>query len=287
MSARAPDPKRNPAVPSKTILITGSTDGLGRGVALSGAAAGHSVIIHGRSPERVATTIDDIERETGNRPRGVIGDFASLADVASVAAQVRELTDSLDVLVSNAGIGTGYPEGRERSESVDELELRWAVNYLAPFVLVRGLLPLLEAGTDPRVVLVASDGQAAIDFDNVMLERDYSGEQAYCQSKLALVAFGFDLAESEPNIVTVSMHPGSFMATKIVVTDGRDVVDDLQGGIDAVIALALAPEFAAASGTYFERTTPARALDPAYDAQMRKRLRELSEQQVADSVIGK
>lgn len=260
----------------RTILITGSTDGLGRGVALRAAQAGDRVILHGRSRERVEAARQLVESVSGVRPDGVVGDFADLHQVASVADQVAVLTDSIDVLISNAGIGTGYPEGRQRSESADGYELRWAVNYLAPFLLTLRLLPLVRSSQGKRVVLVASDGQAPIDFDNLMLTHDYSGEQAYCQSKLALVAFGFSLAERVPDVTVTSMHPGSFMATKIVVDDGAAVVDDLDGGIDALYRLALAPEFDGVTSQYFERNRRARALDPAYDPAMRAQLWEVS-----------
>lgn len=265
---------------TKTVLVTGSTDGLGLGTARRLVSAGHQVIIHGRSQARVRTVVDELSKIADQAPAGVVGDFASLAQVTKVAQQVSAFTDHLDVLVCNAGIGTGYPEGRERSASADGVELRWAVNYLAPFLLTRLLLPLVQAGDAGRIVLVASDGQAAIDFDNIMLTHDYSGEQAYCQSKLALVAFGFTLAEKYESIKVTSMHPGSFMATKIVVDDGATVVDDLDGGIDALFRLAVSPEFDDTTSTYFERTTPARALEVAYDSSMRDRLWRVSEDQL-------
>lgn len=265
----------------KTVLITGSTDGLGLGTAHRVAAGGHDVIVHGRSQGRIDAACSEIESATGRRPGAVIGDFASLATVKGVADQVSEITDSLDVLVCNAGIGTGYPEGRERSESADGIELRWAVNFLAPVLLTRSLLPMLTTTPSARVVLVASDGQARVDLDNVMLTHDYSGEQAYCQSKLALVAFGLQLAARQSTVSVTSMHPGSFMATKIVVDDGAAVVDDLDGGIDALFRLAMSPEFDGMTGTYFERTRPARALEDAYDSSVQQRLWDLSEEQMA------
>lgn len=255
----------------RNILVTGSTDGLGLAVATRAVVLGHTVFLHGRSAQRVEAAADRIEEHTGSRPTGVIADFSRLAEVASIPDQLAELTDHLDTVINNAGIGTGEPDGRHRSESADGYELRLAVNYLAPFSLTLRLLPMLERGTDPRIVNVASDGQAEVDFDNLMLTRDYSGLQAYCQSKLALVAFGFTLAAKTAATVN-SLHPGSFMPTKIVLDDGAAVVDDLEGGVAAIFGLATDPAYAGVTGRYFERLRESRPLAQAYDSAFRDRL---------------
>lgn len=154
---------------------------------------------------------------------------------------------------------------RHRSTSADGYELRLAVNYLAPFDLTLRLLPLLQAGSPSRIVNVASDGQSPIRFNDLMLTEDYSGEQAYCQSKLALVAFGFSLARVLDGVTVNSLHPGSYMPTKMVLADGADVVQDLEGGVDAVCELATDDRFAGVSGRYFERVQDSRAHEAAYD----------------------
>ncbi|MEA2150138.1 MAG: hypothetical protein QOD69_1968 [Solirubrobacteraceae bacterium] len=110
---------------------------------------------------------------------------ASLAEVRRMAAEIRARETRLDVLVNNAGIGTTVPGGERRLLSADGHELRFAVNYLAGYLLTRELLGLLRASAPARIVDVSSAGQMAIDFDDVMLERGYSGVRAYCQSKLA------------------------------------------------------------------------------------------------------
>jgi NAD(P)-dependent dehydrogenase (short-subunit alcohol dehydrogenase family) len=173
----------------RNILITGGTDGLGLATATQLAAAGNRVIVHGRRADRLQQVADEIEAKTGNRPETVIADLSSLEQVGSLPSQVGELTDSLQVLINNAGIGTGEPDGRHRSTSAEGYELRLSVNYLAPFDLTLRLLPLLQAGRPSRIVHVASDGQEPVRFNDLMLTEDYSGYQAYCQSKLALVAF--------------------------------------------------------------------------------------------------
>lgn len=261
---------------ARTILITGGTDGLGLGVARQLAAQGNRVIIHGRRSDRLQQVADQIAAETGNRPETVLADLSSLEQVRTLPDQVAAITDSLQGLINNAGIGTGEPDGRHRSESAEGHELRLAVNYLAPFDLTLRLLPLLQAGSPSRIVNVASDGQEPIRFDDLMLTDDYSGYQAYCQSKLALVAFGLSLAPSLDGVTVNSLHPGSYMPTKIVLDDGADVVQDLQGGIDAVCALTTDEQFDGVTGRYFERVEESRAHEAAYVADTQQRLWKIS-----------
>src|SRR5581483_7858440 len=154
------------------------------------AAAGATVLVHGRDEERGA----EVLRELGGG-RFYRADLASLEEVRALANQVLAGEQQLDVLVNNAGIGTTLPGDGERMESHDGYELRFAVNYLAGYLLTRLLLPRLIESAPARIVNVSSAGQAPIDFDDVMLERRYSGVQAYCQSKLAQVMMTFDLAE--------------------------------------------------------------------------------------------
>ena len=193
---------------SKTILITGSTDGVGRYVAERLAAQGWRVIVHGRDRIRGEAVIERIAKR-GGEARLVAADLASLAEVRSLADAVLRDEAGLDALVNNAGIGTS---GSRRELSVDGLELRFAVNYLAGFLLTRLLLPMLETRKSTRIVNVSSAGQQAIDFSDVMLTRGYSGVRAYCQSKLAQILFTFDLAkELVGSGVTVNcLHPATY-----------------------------------------------------------------------------
>src|SRR5512132_3639362 len=168
----------------RTIVITGATDGLGKGLATEIAPGGGRLILHGRNEEKGRALIDEL------RPRSTGELEWRRADLGSLD-EVRELADSLsgeeriDVLVNNAGIGSARP----REESEDGYELTFQVNYLAPFLLTRRLLPLIERSAPSRIVNVSSAGQAPIDFDDVMLERNYDGSRAYAQSKLAQIMF--------------------------------------------------------------------------------------------------
>jgi NAD(P)-dependent dehydrogenase (short-subunit alcohol dehydrogenase family) len=263
----------------KTILITGSTDGLGRGVAERLAAGGARVLLHGRDPDRLAATARDIAEATGNdRLSTLRADFGSLDEVRSLAEEVERSTDALDVLVNNAGIGSGRPEKTTRQESRDGHELRFAVNYLAPFLLTQLLLGLLRRSAPARVVHVASLGQAPIDFGDVMLERDYSGSRAYSQSKLAQITSGFELAgRLAPDEVTDnSLHPATYMPTKIVLEQAGRSIDSLEVGVDATARLAASPGVEGVTGRFFDRLSEARAHDQAYDPAARRRLWDLS-----------
>ena len=262
-------------IDKQTILVTGATDGLGRGVALELLRLGATVIVHGRDPARIAATTAELGAQSG-RPgaiRTALADLSSLAATRAMAERVRAGEPRLDALVNNAGIGTVVPGGGVRMTSQDGHELRFAVNYLAPFLLTRLLLPLLRRSSPARIVNVSSAGQMAIDFEDPMLERRYDGIRAYCQSKLAQILFTIDLAEELGNDVTVTaLHPASYMPTKIVPSP----VSTLEEGVDATVRLLVDPALDAVTGRYFDGQREARAEAQAYDAGARKKLRSLS-----------
>jgi NAD(P)-dependent dehydrogenase (short-subunit alcohol dehydrogenase family) len=262
-----------------TVLITGATDGLGRGVAERLAADGADLHLHGRDPERLASTADAIRGESGNEQvQTHLADLASLQEVRGLADEVEASTDQLHLLISNAGIGSGRPDKTTRQESRDGHELRFAVNYLAGFLLTVRLLPLLRRSAPARVVNVASLGQAPIDFDDVMLERDYEGSLAYSQSKLAQISSANFLAEQVPaeEVTFNSLHPATFMPTKIVLEQAGHSMDSLEEGIEATLRLATSPEMDGASGRFFDRREESAANGQAYDEDAQRRLWKLS-----------
>ena len=265
----------------QTILVTGATDGLGRALAADLAAAGADVLVHGRDEGRGRDTLAEIrERAPGARVRFLRADLASLAEVRDLAAQVERESGRLDVLVNNAGIGftTGGEERRE--ESRDGHELRFAVNYLAGYLLTRLLLPLVEGSAPARIVNVSSAGQAAIDFDDVMLTRGYGGVRAYCQSKLAQVMFTFDLADelAGRDVTATCLHPATFMPTKMVIDSGRVPASPLEQGLAATVRLVADPELDGVTGVYFDGVREAEPNPQARDPDARRRLRELSDE---------
>jgi len=268
----------------RVIMVTGATDGLGRSLATRLARSGATVLLHGRDDARGQETIEEIRGASGNDDlHWYRADFASLDEVRELAARVEAERERLDALVNNAGIGTTLHGDAARMESRDGHELRFAVNYLAHFLLSRRLLPLIEHSAPARIVCVSSAGQAPIDFDDVMLERDYDGIQAYCQSKLAQVMLTIDLAEElDPARVTANcLHPATYMPTKMVTDSGTTPISSLEQGTRATEQLVVDPELDGVSGRYFDGLSEARALPQAYDPDARRRLRELSEQLTA------
>jgi len=262
----------------KTILITGSTDGVGRYVAKRLAAKGADVLIHGRDAARAGALIEEVVREGSRAPVFYQADLSSLAGVRQLAEAVRADHDRLDVFVSNAGIGSRSMGSAERRESSDGFELRFAVNYLAGFLLTHLLLPLLKAAAPSRIVNVASLGQQPIDFADVMITANYSGGRAYSQSKLAQIMFTIDLAaELEGSGVTVNaLHPATYMNTTMVREGGVAPISTVEQGGAAILHLIEGDDVAGRSGLFFNGLSEATANQQAYDADARARLRALS-----------
>jgi NAD(P)-dependent dehydrogenase (short-subunit alcohol dehydrogenase family) len=261
----------------KTVLVTGSTDGVGRYVAAKLAADGAKVLIHGRDRDRAKALADDIERQGRGEVTFYQADLSSLASVRQLAEAVLADHKRLDVFISNAGIGS-RTQGAERRTSVDGYELRFAVNYLSGFLLAHLLLPLLRAGAPSRIVNVASLGQHPIDFDDVMITRNYSGSRAYAQSKLAQIMFTIDLArELAGSAVTVnSLHPATYMNTTMVREGGITPISTVEQGGDAILHLVAGDDMAGKTGLFFNGMREAQANPQAYDDVARKRLRTLS-----------
>ena len=161
-----------------------------------------------------------------------------------------------------------------RELSADGFELRFAVNYLAGFLLTRLLLPMLESRKPARIVNVSSAGQQAIDFSDVMLTRGYSGVRAYCQSKLAQILFTFDLAkELAGSGVTVNcLHPATYMDTTMVRLSGAQPISTVEQGGAAILQLVESEALAGGSGLYFSGMQESRANSQAYDENARRTL---------------
>ena len=262
-----------------TVLVTGATDGLGRAVAERLAVQGATVLIHGRDPARLAAAEADIEMLAGvDRVRTYQADFASLAQVGDMAAQIRRDELELHALVNNAGIGGGTPDAQHREESQDGYELRFAVNYLAGFLLTHELLGLLSDSAPARVVNVASISQAPIDFDDPQIEHGYGGSRAYGQSKLAQISWGIELAgHLEGRGVTVnSLHPATYMPTKMVREQGSRSIDTLESGVEATVRLITSPEVENETGRFYDRLSEADPHAQALDPDARLRLWDLS-----------
>ena len=264
-------------IAGKTVLITGSTDGVGRFVAMQLAMSGARVLIHGRDKVRARTLADEIRRADGSEPAFYQADLSSLAGVRQFADAVLADHSRIDVFVSNAGIGS-QNGGSGRQISADGYELRFAVNYLSGFLLAYRLLPLLKAAAPSRIVNVASLGQHPIDFDDVMIAQGYNGSRAYAQSKLSQIMFTIDLAgELKGTGVTVnSLHPATYMNTTMVRAGGITPMSTVEQGGAAILHLVRGDDMAGRSGLFFNGLQEAKANPQAYDAAARRRLRMLS-----------
>lgn len=262
-----------PVPGQKVILVTGATSGLGREVALRLAAGGAHVILHGRDSARGAEVLREIQTAGKGSARFYTADLSVTADVRRFGETILADYDRLDVLINNAGIGTA-PDVRE--VTADGYESRFQVNYLSGFLLTRILLPRLVASAPSRIVNVSSLSAAPIDFDDVMIERDFTGRRAYGQSKLAQIMFTIDLAtELDGKGVTVNaLHPATLMPTGMVARGGyapRSTIDD---GTRAVLQLVLED---VGTGKFYNSMELGKAHAQAYDAEARAKLKQVSE----------
>lgn len=233
----------------KTILITGSTDGIGLETAKMLISQGHHVLIHGRNTakleqaEKVLSLIAD-----GGRIESYVADLSNMGEVEALAKAVTDKHDKLDVLINNAGVfKTPDPVTQ------NGLDVRFAVNTLAPYLLTQKLMPLL--GPKARVINLSSAAQSPVDLDalagRVKLSDDYD---AYAQSKLAITMWSRTMALSlkDKGPVIIAVNPGSLLATKMVKEGFNMAGNDVGIGVDILCRLALDDEFATASGQYFD-----------------------------------
>ncbi len=261
-------------IKNQTILITGATDGIGKLTALKLAEQNAHVLIHGRNKEKVNKVVEELKSKTGNNNiGGFTADFSSLKEVKILAEEILTKYKSIDVLINNAGVGFD-----DFSKSKDGYELRFAVNYLAPFLFTRILLPVLKNAAPSRIVNVSSAGQYPVDFDDIMSEKNFDGVTAYRKSKLALIMFTIDLAEQlkNDNITVNSLHPGTYLDTNMVRNANITPWGKAETGTDAEIYLAASPKLDNVTGKYFNVKTEAKADSQAYDEEARHRLSELS-----------
>ena len=259
----------------QVVLVTGSTGGLGREIALRMGSRGAHVIVHGRHRERGSEVVSEIEATAAGTARFYEADFASFSDVREFAqAVIRDYT-RLDILVNNAGFGSA-PDERLLSE--DGHEFRFQVNHLSHFLLTRRLLPVLRESVPSRIVNVSSGAQQPIDFDDVMIENEFSGRRAYAQSKLAQIMFTFDLALElkGTGVLANALHPATYMDTGMVRRAGVTPMATVDEGADAVMQLIHARDIG--SGGYFNGLRRARANAQAYDDEARTNLRMVSEE---------
>lgn len=266
------------AIREQYMLVTGSTDGIGKITAQKLARMGAAVLLHGRNPEKCRMVRDEIWEASGNPKLGwVVADFSSFADVRHMVASIRETHSHLDVLINNAGVRPKDVSSGQRHLSAQGYEFYMAINYLAPFLLTNLLLPLLSAAGAARIVNVCSTVQSAIDFKDFMLVDNFSPMRAYAQSKLALTMFAFELSQrlQAQNITVNSLDPGVPPPANGVQPLDRSPAS-LESSAETEVFLATALELEGVSGAYFDRTLRSQAHPQACDPQAREQLWQLS-----------
>ena len=237
----------------KTILITGSTDGIGLEAAKKLAEQGHRLLLHGRNPEKLQKVADALS--SIGEVESYIADLSDMEAVRSLAKQVSDRHQTLDVLMNNAGI-LKSPITRTKYG----IDIRFVVNSFAPYLLTELLLPLLKnankgKGETSRVINLSSAAQAPVNPHDMQGKGgDLSTMEAYSQSKLALTMWSFDLAESlgGDGPAIVALNPGSLIDTKMVQEGFGHAAKDLMVGADILFRAALSDEFARGSGKYFD-----------------------------------
>lgn len=258
------------------VLITGSTDGIGKATALQLAALGATVVVHGRNAERSQRTCDEIRQATGNPNIDyVVADLASQRQIRQMAADILARYDRLSVLINNAGV---IVPTRQLSE--DGLEMTFAVNYLAPFLLTHLLLELVKRSAPARIINVSStvhyDGR--INFNDLQNERRYNGVTAYKDSKLGNVLFTFELADrlKDTGVTANCLHPG-VVATKLLDA-GWGWTNGWTPAQGAALSVYLASSLVVekVTGNYFESTASGGASPKAKDVKLRRQLWEVS-----------
>lgn len=271
----------------KTCLITGANAGIGKAAAMELARQGARVVLLCRNETRGREAMAEIERRSDNASLDLlVADLASLRQIRAVAVEYLERFERLDVLVNNAAVLAW----RERRVNRDGLEMTFAVNHLAPFLLTGLLLDRLKECAPSRVVTVASGAhrRAEIDFDDLQNESDYSPFDAYSRSKLANVYFTYELARRlEGTGVTANcLHPGVVSTAlfremrpwqRVALWLGRPFLLKPERGADTAVYLASAPEVRGVTGRYFEKREEVRSSPVSYDTDIARRLWEVSE----------
>jgi len=247
----------------KTILITGSTDGIGKLAAILLAKEGHHLLVHGRKSKKLASTISEIKKLADNENvEGFESDFSDFLSITHMASKIQEKYEKIDVLVNNAGVFKSNVQ--MTSENTD---LRLSVNYLAPVLLTMRLLPLLKKSKLPRLINLSSAAQASVSIEALSGKESLSTQNAYAQSKLALTMWSTYLSGSQPFLNVIAVNPGSLLNTKMVQEAYGQFWSSADKGAQIIHKLATSQKFQDSSGKYFDNDQGqfSRAHPDAYD----------------------
>lgn len=232
----------------KNILITGSTDGIGKGTALKLSIEGHTVYIHGRNEAKVNTVVAEIREVSKNKNvKGFVADFSNLEAVKRLAEQIKKDIPKIDVLINNAGI---FKSSIHKTK--DGLDIRMAVNYLAPYILTNTILSNIKSTEMPRIINLSSAAQAPVSETVLTGKEEVSDNNSYAQSKLALTMWSFHLAKQEPKIVVIAVNPGSLLNTKMANEAYGQHWSSAEKGVNILYNLAISDSYKNDSGKYFD-----------------------------------
>ncbi len=261
---------------NKTILITGSTDGVGKLTALKLAKEGHTVCVHGRNREKLQATLLELKNETGNDLiKGFVADLSDLDSIRQLAGEIENEVSKIDVLINNAGVFKSPV-----SDNKDGLDMRMVVNYLAPYLLTAKLIPLLKKGTEPRIINLSSAAQSPVSEDVLRGKAKVSQAETYAQSKLALTMWSLRLATEVPDIAVIAVNPGSLLNTKMAREAYGQHWSSADKGVNIIYDLATFKDHLALTGKYFDndKGSFAKAHSDAYDGGKIDRLIQVTDE---------
>ena len=238
---------------TKTILITGATDGIGLETAKMIAPSGHTLLLHGRSPKKLEAAAGSVASiKDAGEVKTYRADLSILPEVDALADAIKSDFESMDVLINNAGVF-------KMSDPItqDGYDARFIVNVVAPYKLTKALLPVLK--TNGRVVNLSSAAQTPIDLEAFLQKKIVSDSEAYAQSKLGLTMWSFEMAKElgDNGPMIVAVNPASFLGSKMVKEAYGQEGKDLSVGADILTRAALSDEFASATGQYYDNDSKA------------------------------
>lgn len=233
---------------AKHILITGSTDGIGKLAAIKLAQEGHNIYVHGRKTEKLNAVIAEIKSLSANENiKGFTADFSDLSAVKQMASAVNSEMPQIDVLINNAGVFKSA-----NALNKDGLDLRYVVNYLAPYVLTNALLSLVKKGNEPRIINLSSAAQSPVSLEVLSGKSSQSENATYAQSKLALTMWSFDLAKREKDLAVIAVNPGSLLNTNMVKEAYGKFWSSADKGASILHDLAVSEDYKGVTGKYFD-----------------------------------
>lgn len=247
----------------QTILITGSTDGIGKLAAIKLAKDGHQLYLHGRNSEKLSKVIEEVKSASNNTNiDGFVMDLADLNTVKKVSDQIKSEIPSLDILINNAGVFKSPIQTNELG-----MDIRMAVNYFAPYIMTNMLLPKMHQSSNPRIINLSSAAQSPISQKVLIGKEQVSEQEAYAQSKLAILMWSFYLSKSDPDISVIALNPGSLLNTNMVREAYGKFWSPAEKGSDIIYDIAVGESYKNETGKYFDNDAGRfnQAHEDAYD----------------------